>query len=155
MVSYIYIGEPIKSNLFGTKPRIQLNDQFGRVEDIPAFITSERQKRDEFDRRFLTTSLKVDQDISMGTVTDVKQELRKSGAFRINYSVRKVENEFRKTTLIFLNKMLLKGGQQLDHLFFICLFVRQSTLTHQVVFFAICEGASIITSRPALFLGKQ
>jgi hypothetical protein len=27
----------------------------------------------------------------MGTVTDVKQELRKSGAFRINYSVRKVE----------------------------------------------------------------
>jgi len=91
LVSYIYIGEPIKSNLFGTKPRIQLNDQFGRVEDIPAFITSERQKRDEFDRRFLTTSLKVDQDISMGTVTDVKQELRKSGAFRINYSVRKVE----------------------------------------------------------------
>lgn len=48
LVSYIYIGEPIKSNLFGTKPRIQLNDQFGRVEDIPAFITSERQKRDEY-----------------------------------------------------------------------------------------------------------
>lgn len=91
LVSYIYIGVPVKANLFGTKPRIQLNDQFARVNDIAAFITSERQARDEADRRFITTSLKVDQDISMGIVTDVKQELRKAGAFRINYSTRKVE----------------------------------------------------------------
>lgn len=91
LVSYIYMGVPVKANLFGTKPRIQLNDQFARVSDIPAFVTSERQSRDESDRRFITTSLKVDEGIRMGIVTDVKQELRKSGAFRINYSTRKVE----------------------------------------------------------------
>lgn len=91
LVSYIYIGVPVKANLFGTKPRIQLNDQFARTSDIPAFITSERQARDESDRRFITTSLKVDEGIRMGIVTDVKQELRKAGAFRINYSTRKVE----------------------------------------------------------------
>jgi biopolymer transport protein ExbD len=90
LVSYIYIGEPKKSNLYGSKPRIQLNDQFARVSDIPAFITSERQARKEEERRYITTSLKVDQNIRMGIVTDVKQELRKSGAFKINYSTRKV-----------------------------------------------------------------
>lgn len=91
LVSYIYMGMPVKTNLFGTKPRIQLNDQFAKVSDIPAFITSERQARDESDRRFITTSLKVDEEIRMGIVTDVKQELRMAGAFRINYSTRKVE----------------------------------------------------------------
>ena len=90
LVSYIYIGEPKKSNLYGTKPRIQLNDKYARVNDIPAFVTTERQARDEGDRKFITTSLKVDQNIGMGIVTDVKQELRKSGAFKINYSTRKV-----------------------------------------------------------------
>ncbi len=90
LVSYIYIGEPIKSNLYGSKPRIQLNDQFANVDDIPSFVASERQSRDEADRRYITTSLKVDQNIRMGIVTDVKQELRKSGAFKINYSTRKV-----------------------------------------------------------------
>lgn len=91
LVSYIYIGEPKKTS-FGTKPRIQLNDQFAKVSDIPAFVTAERQARDEADRRYITTSLKVDRDIQMGIVTDVKQELRKSGAFKINYSTRKVED---------------------------------------------------------------
>ncbi|MFP4469765.1 MAG: ExbD/TolR family protein [Bacteroidales bacterium] len=89
LVSYIYIGEP-NQPVYGTKPRIQLNDQFARVSDIPAFVTAERQARDEADRRFITTSLKVDQNIQMGIVTDVKQELRKAGAFKINYSTRKV-----------------------------------------------------------------
>jgi len=37
----------------------------------------------------ITTSLKVDKDTKMGVVTDVKQELRKAGAFKINYSTKK------------------------------------------------------------------
>jgi biopolymer transport protein ExbD len=91
LVSYIYIGEPKKTN-FGTKPRIQLNDAFARIVDIPSWVTAERQARDEAERRYITTSLKVDQNIRMGIVTDVKQELRKAGAFKINYSTRKVKN---------------------------------------------------------------
>jgi len=86
LVSFIYIGEPMRSEL-GTATRIQLNDAFGTVEDIPDFIAREREARVEADRKFLTTSLKVDKDTKMGIVTDVKQELRKVGAFKINYSV--------------------------------------------------------------------
>jgi len=89
LVSFIYIGEPKNTKIFGTKARIQLNDVFASVDDIPEFVTKEREARDEADRKFITTSLKVDGNTKMGIVTDVKQELRKSGAFKINYSTRK------------------------------------------------------------------
>jgi biopolymer transport protein ExbD len=88
LVSFIYIGEPIRKEL-GTDSRIQLNDQFATIADIQEFITREREARDEVDRKLLTTSMKIDRDTRMGIVTDVKQELRKIGAFKINYSAAK------------------------------------------------------------------
>ncbi len=86
LVSFIYVGEPVKTKL-GTNARIQLNDAFATVDDISEFVVLEREARDEADRKFLTTSLKVDKGTKMGVVTDIKQELRKAGAFKINYSV--------------------------------------------------------------------
>ncbi len=86
LVSYIYIGPPVKSKLYGTNSRIQLNDAFANVDDIQEFVAKEREARDEADKKFITTSLKVDRFTKMGIVTDVKQELRKSGALKINYS---------------------------------------------------------------------
>ena len=74
---------------YGTESRIQLNNSFSSVSDIQAFIAAERQSRNEADRKMLTTSLKVDSETKMGVVTDVKQELRKASAFKINYSTRK------------------------------------------------------------------
>ncbi len=94
LVSFIYVGEPVQSKL-GTNTRIQLNDAFGSVDVIPEFIAKEREARDEADRKFLTTSLKVDRDTKMGIVTDIKQKLRRVGAFKINYSVSK-EQETKK-----------------------------------------------------------
>jgi len=89
LVSFINIGPPKNENL-GTKARIQLNDQFATIGDVREFILAERQALDENERQFMTTSLKVDKETNMGIVTDVKQELRKVGAFKINYSTRKV-----------------------------------------------------------------
>ncbi len=91
LVSFIYIGPPVNTKLYGTESRIQLNDQYARIEDVIPFIEQERLDRPEADRPLLTTSLKIDEGVRMGLVTDVKQELRKCGAFRINYSVRKGE----------------------------------------------------------------
>ncbi len=88
LVSYIYIGQPREEKL-GTESRIQLDDAFANVGNIREFIAKEREARDEADRPFLVTSLKVDSDTKMGVVSDVKQELRKVGAFKINYSTRK------------------------------------------------------------------
>ncbi len=86
LVSYIYIGPPTNPQIYGTESRIQLNDQFANVRDVPEFVAREREARNEADRPFLTTSLKVHYDSKMGVVTDVKQELRKASALRINYS---------------------------------------------------------------------
>lgn len=91
LVSYIYVGTPVKTALYGTESRIQLNDSFAEVGDIQEFVTREREARDEADRQFLTTSIKADENTRMGVVTDIKQELRKAGAFKINYSSRKVQ----------------------------------------------------------------
>jgi len=88
LVSYIYVGPPVDSKL-GTNTRIQLNDQFAVVDDIQEFVANDKQKRPEEDRQKVTFSLKVDSDTRMGIVTDIKQELRKAGAFKINYSSRK------------------------------------------------------------------
>lgn len=90
LVSYIYIGKPIQTNVYGTEPRIQLNDAFANITEIAEFVASEKESKDEADRPFITTSLKIDQDTRMGIVTDVKQELRKANALRINYSSRQV-----------------------------------------------------------------
>ena len=89
LVSYIYVGVPLKTQ-FGTESRIQLNDAFANPSDIAEFVAAEREARDENDRKFLTTSIKADKDTRMGVITDIKQELRKAGAFKINYSSRKV-----------------------------------------------------------------
>ncbi len=91
LVSYIYIGEPKKAfqATFGTAPRVQLNDQFATVEEIRDFISSERDQMSENDQKQMTVSLKVDEMTNMGVVMDVKQELRKASALKINYSARK------------------------------------------------------------------
>jgi biopolymer transport protein ExbD len=96
LVSYIYIGEPQTRYraIFGTEPRIQLNDVFANVSDIRAFISSERDALNESDRGFMTVSLKVDRDTKMGVVVDVKQALRKASALRINYAARQVESVY-------------------------------------------------------------
>jgi biopolymer transport protein ExbD len=93
LVSFIYVGAPVKGNLYGTESRIQLNDQFATIGDIQEFIATEREARDEADRKFLTTSIKADKMTRMGVITDIKQELRKCGAFKINYSSRKAARD--------------------------------------------------------------
>ena len=88
LVSSIYIGAPRDPKL-GTESRIQLDDSFARPTDIADWIQKERDSRSEADRPLLTTALKVHKDTRMGIVTDVKQELRKVSAFRINYTTLK------------------------------------------------------------------
>lgn len=93
LVSYIYIGVPTQPQVFGTEPRIQLNDAIANISDIAQYIAAEREARSESERNQLTTSLKVDKETKMGIVTDIKQELRKLNALKINYSTRRGEVE--------------------------------------------------------------
>lgn len=88
LVDYIYIGEP-KLTTYGTEARIQLNDAFANIDDIQEWVLTGRAERDEKEVPLLTVSIKADKGTKMGLVTDVKQELRKIQAYKINYSTRK------------------------------------------------------------------
>ncbi len=91
LIMYIYAGKPSRNyeGKYGKETRIQLNDKFAEVSDVAAFIASERASKREELVPYLTTALKVDSDASMGVVSDVKQELRKVNALKINYTTRK------------------------------------------------------------------
>jgi len=90
---YIYAGKPSQryQAQFGTEARIQLNDKFADVKDIQAFILSERETKREELIPYLTTALKVDSETNMGLISDIKQELRKIDALKINYTTREGE----------------------------------------------------------------
>jgi len=95
LASYISIGSPTLAlqAQFGTDSRIQLNDAYKSVDDIRDFIAAEREARSEADRQFMTVSLRVDQNVRMGIVSDVKQELRRCSALKIMYSARKASQQ--------------------------------------------------------------
>ena len=89
--SYINIGTPTRTYQaqYGTDARIQLNDSFKTIDDIRDFIAAERESMSEGDRAFMTTVIRADEDVRMGIITDVKQELRRCSALKIMYSARK------------------------------------------------------------------
>jgi len=93
LVSNIYVGQPLRSyqSKFGAQDVIQLNDYFASVNDIKDFIFAEREARKEEEIPLLTTNIKADIDAKMGIITDIKQELRKVHALKINYATVEVE----------------------------------------------------------------
>ncbi|MBE7639466.1 MULTISPECIES: ExbD/TolR family protein [Salegentibacter] len=90
LVMYIYAGKPSSryQQTFGTEARIQLNDKFASVGEVQQFIFSERETKREELIPYLTTALKVDEETNMGLVSDIKQELRKAEALKINYTTK-------------------------------------------------------------------
>ncbi|WP_044400421.1 biopolymer transporter ExbD [Lacinutrix sp. Hel_I_90] len=90
-ISYIYIGKPSRNyvDTYGTEDRIQLNDALTSPDAVQSFIAAERNALPEELVPLLIVSLKVDRDAKMGALTDVKQELRKTNALKINYTTKK------------------------------------------------------------------
>jgi len=85
LVSYIYVGKVKDQN--GDK--IQLNDRIADVKDVKYFIFAERETHSEDEIPLLTTSIKADIESNVGTITDIKEELRNINALKINYSTLK------------------------------------------------------------------
>jgi len=90
LVNYLYIGKPLAKYKedYGTAPRLQLNDKFAAIGEIPVFLEQHKISVPENKRNRITSSLKVDGEVTMGIVQDVKTKLRKSGQLIINYSAK-------------------------------------------------------------------
>jgi biopolymer transport protein ExbD len=87
-VMFIFAGKPHEKyrSQYGEGARIQLNDRLSDVSEIRNFVLTERAARPPELENVLTTSLKVDKEVKMGLVTEIKQELRKVEALKINYT---------------------------------------------------------------------
>lgn len=93
LVTYIYVGKPKQQYIsqVGSEPRLQLNDAFANLNEIQQFVLTEREAISEAERNQMTVSIKADKEVKMGLITDVKTELRKAEALKINYSTGKGE----------------------------------------------------------------
>ena len=87
-IIYIYVGKPIQKyqKVFGTESKIQLNDKFADANEVGDYILMERAKKSQELQNVLTTALKVDKNANMGIIADIKLELRKVNALKINYT---------------------------------------------------------------------
>lgn len=92
LISYIYVGEPLTKyqKNRGKAACIQLNDAFASLDEIAGFIPNEISNIPENQKSLMTVSLKADDQVKMGLITDIKQELRKASALKISYSTRKM-----------------------------------------------------------------
>lgn len=87
LVNHIYIGEPAQQFIaqLGTAPRIQLDDQFATPQDIARWVAARRSKTPPAYHNKMVAALKVDGDVKMGIITEVKTELRKQNLRKISY----------------------------------------------------------------------
>jgi len=81
--TYIYIGKPFAGE---PQTRIQLNDKFAEADQVTGYVLAERRRMQPDDAHNMTVDIKADRHTDMGTITDVKQALRKAQALKIHYS---------------------------------------------------------------------
>lgn len=86
LVNFMYVGEPNNTDEFGTAPRLQLDDAFADPSEIGEWVNVIRANSREEDKNKLIFSLKADKEVTMGLISDIKQEMRKADALKLNYS---------------------------------------------------------------------
>lgn len=86
LTSYIYVGTPINQQMYGSEPRIQLDQQLATVDEVQEFVIAQRENIIEKERTKFTISLKADGMVKMGLITDIKEELKEAQSYLINYS---------------------------------------------------------------------
>jgi biopolymer transport protein ExbD len=86
LISYLFIGKPKNTGLYGSEPRIQANDVLISAPEIVQWVNQERDMLAEADRGLITISMKIDKEVKMGPISDVQTELRNADARRVLYA---------------------------------------------------------------------
>lgn len=91
LVNFMFIGrpQPQYQATYGSSPRLQLGDKFASLEEIPLFLTKHKETVPENQQNGITTSLKIDGEVTMGLIGDIKTALRKANQLKVNYSAKK------------------------------------------------------------------
>ncbi len=84
LVSTVYVGE--SRDEANKSDVIQLNDKLAKVSDIKGFVIAARAKVSDSEIPFMTTLFKADVNCKMGTIADIKKELRDMDQLKISYA---------------------------------------------------------------------
>ena len=85
LVNHVYVGPSLDVSK-GSAPVIQINDAFINVYEVQEAMEILITTKPEAQRPLVTTALKVDREVSMGIVSDIKTELRKANQLKVNYT---------------------------------------------------------------------
>lgn len=88
LVMTIYVGAAQDAEAYGAGDKIQLNDKIATIRDVRNFIYMSRKKVPEDEQSYMTTLIKGDQESSVGTINDIKKELREVNALKVTYATR-------------------------------------------------------------------
>ena len=86
LVTHFNIGAPKNVHRYGTEPKIQCNDVFIETRQIPQQVEEARAKLSEPEKDKLTISLKIDEEVKMGIVSDVETQLKEVNALKVIYN---------------------------------------------------------------------
>ncbi len=87
---YIFIGKP--SNEQGGVA-VQVDDRVVPLAEVERQVTVFREQLLPDEQEQMTVSLKIDRDVPMGIVTEVKMALRRAGALKVHYGASTPEYE--------------------------------------------------------------
>jgi len=92
---YLFIGRPVAPS--GDVARdtfvIQVNDRYVPLDKVDEQVAAFREQLLPDEQEMMTVSMKIDRDVPMGIVTDVKMALRKAGALKVHYNSSPVADE--------------------------------------------------------------
>ena len=80
---YVFVGNPPghRDSLV-----IQVNDRYVPIGQVAASVANYRENLLPDERELMTVSMKIDRQVPMGMVNEVKMALREAGALRVHYS---------------------------------------------------------------------
>jgi len=84
LITNIYIGRALNP-FIGSVPQIQINDAFIHKENLDQAVRQQTASDFRHQSGQAITVLKVDKEVPMGLVTDVKTALRKAQRLKISY----------------------------------------------------------------------
>ncbi len=87
-VSYVYVGKDKKGDVV-----VQLNNDIIPLNSLAEAIREERNMLPLEDQQYHTVSIKVDRNVPVGVVADVKDELRSARALQISYSATEINKK--------------------------------------------------------------
>lgn len=88
LIQQIYIGKPKSSEDVTDRGfAIQLGSRIGTLNDVGAYVEACRSSLSSEKQKDMVIALKVDSEVPISLIDDVKYQLQKAKQYRINYYV--------------------------------------------------------------------